>query len=83
MSPVCNLTAVWPYSNTPTGVTVVQYREKHKDTGAMIETAERLHALTRAHDVPLIINDRIDVALAVGAEGIHIGQDDMSTAPRH
>lgn len=59
------------------GVTTVQYREKHKDTGEMIEVAERLHALTRAHNVPLIINDRIDVALAVNAEGVHIGQDDM------
>ncbi|KAL1957191.1 hypothetical protein VTO42DRAFT_6225 [Malbranchea cinnamomea] len=62
------------------GVTVVQYREKHSDTGVMIETAKRLHTLTKAHNVPLIINDRVDVALAVGAEGVHIGQDDMSVA---
>ena len=47
----------------------------------MIEVAERLHALTRAHNVPLIINDRLDVALAVGAEGVHIGQDDMGMRP--
>ena len=60
------------------GVTIVQYREKHADTGRMIQIAVRLHAVTKRYDVPLLINDRIDVCLAVGAEGVHIGQDDMS-----
>ncbi|KAL2001906.1 hypothetical protein VTN02DRAFT_1030 [Thermoascus thermophilus] len=60
------------------GVTVVQYRDKHSDTGVLIETAKKLHKLTQAHGVPLIINDRVDVALAVGAEGVHLGQDDMN-----
>jgi len=60
------------------GVTVVQYRDKSSDTGVLIDTAKELHALTREHNVPLLINDRVDVALAVGAEGVHIGQDDMS-----
>lgn len=46
----------------------------------MIETAKKLHKITRAYDVPLLINDRVDVAVAVGAEGVHLGQDDMSTA---
>ncbi|CBF75182.1 bifunctional hydroxyethylthiazole kinase/thiamine-phosphate diphosphorylase [Aspergillus nidulans FGSC A4] len=59
------------------GVTVVQYRDKKSDTGAQIETARKLHRITQAHGVPLIINDRVDVALAVGAEGVHLGQDDM------
>ncbi|KAL9617446.1 MAG: hypothetical protein Q9160_007758 [Pyrenula sp. 1 TL-2023] len=59
------------------GVTIVQYRDKHSDTGEMIAMAERLHAITQKHNVPLIINDRVDVALAVGAEGVHLGQDDM------
>lgn len=59
------------------GVTVVQYREKHADTGAMIDIASKLHAVTQKHKVPLLINDRLDVCLAVGAEGVHIGQDDM------
>ncbi|KAL4979744.1 hypothetical protein BDW66DRAFT_157192 [Aspergillus desertorum] len=59
------------------GVTVVQYRDKESDTGAQIETAQKLHRITQAHGVPLIINDRVDVALAVGAEGVHLGQDDM------
>lgn len=59
------------------GVTLVQYRDKHADTGELIETANKLHEVTRRYKVPLLINDRIDVCLAVGAEGIHIGQDDM------
>lgn len=64
-----------------TGVTIVQYRDKHSDTGVLIETAKKLHKLTQAYNVPLIINDRVDVALAVGAEGVHLGQDDMSMVP--
>jgi thiamine-phosphate diphosphorylase len=59
------------------GVTCVQYREKHADTGEMIATANRLHEVTKKYKVPLLINDRIDVALAVGCEGVHIGQDDV------
>lgn len=59
------------------GVTIVQYREKHADTGELIATAKRLHAVTKKYNVPLLINDRIDVALAVGCEGVHIGQDDI------
>ncbi|GJC95396.1 Hydroxyethylthiazole kinase [Colletotrichum higginsianum IMI 349063] len=65
------------------GVTVVQYRDKTSDTGALVANARRLHAITRAAGVPLLINDRVDVALAVGCEGVHIGQDDMElTAAR-
>lgn len=59
------------------GVTCVQYREKHADTGDLVATAKKLHAVTRKYNVPLLINDRIDVALAVGCEGVHIGQDDL------
>jgi hypothetical protein len=59
------------------GVTCVQYREKTSDTGHMIAVASKLHDITKRHNVPLLINDRIDVALAVGCEGVHIGQDDM------
>ncbi|PYI05057.1 TMP-TENI-domain-containing protein [Aspergillus sclerotiicarbonarius CBS 121057] len=60
------------------GVTIVQYRDKKSDTGAQIETAKKLHQITKAYGVPLLINDRVDVALAVGAEGVHLGQDDMT-----
>lgn len=62
------------------GVTIVQYRDKHADTGHMIELAKRLHTVTRKYKVPLLINDRIDVALAAGVEGVHIGQDDITIA---
>jgi thiamine-phosphate diphosphorylase/hydroxyethylthiazole kinase len=60
------------------GVTVVQYRDKTSDTGVLIATGRKLHEVTRRRGVPLLINDRIDVALAVGCEGVHVGQDDMS-----
>ena len=59
------------------GVTCVQYRDKKSDTAVLVETARRLHAITQRFHVPLLINDRIDVALAVGCEGVHIGQDDL------
>ncbi|KAF2448142.1 TMP-TENI-domain-containing protein [Karstenula rhodostoma CBS 690.94] len=60
------------------GVTVVQYRDKTSDTGALIKTAKALHEKCKKHNVPLLINDRVDVALAVGCEGVHLGQDDMN-----
>ncbi|KAJ5143616.1 thiamine phosphate synthase superfamily [Penicillium bovifimosum] len=59
------------------GVTVVQYRDKFNDTGVQIEIARKLHQITKKFNVPLLINDRVDVALAIGAEGVHLGQDDM------
>ncbi|KAF6830531.1 hydroxyethylthiazole kinase [Colletotrichum plurivorum] len=59
------------------GVTCVQYRDKTSDTGDLVAVAKKLHEITSAHGVPLLINDRVDVALAVGCEGVHIGQDDM------
>lgn len=61
------------------GVTLVQYRDKVSDTGLLVSTARKLHAITRKYNVPLLINDRVDVALAVGCEGVHIGQDDLGT----
>ena len=62
------------------GVTLVQYRSKFKDGGPMYEEALALKALCDSYDVPLIINDRVDVALAVGAAGVHVGQDDLPCA---
>ena len=59
------------------GVTIVQFREKLSDTAQLIATGRKLHEITRKHNVPLLINDRVDVALAVGCEGVHIGQDDI------
>lgn len=59
------------------GVTAVQYREKSAGTRAMIEEARVLRELCRSAGVPFIVNDRVDVALAVDADGVHVGQDDM------
>ena len=59
------------------GVTLLQLREKDKTTREYISLAEKVHALTRRYNVPLIIDDRIDVAMAVDAEGVHLGQSDM------
>ncbi len=59
------------------GVTLLQLREKNKDTREYINLAKKVHILTKKYNVPLIIDDRIDVAMAVGAEGVHLGQSDM------
>ena len=61
-------------------VTLVQLRDKNGSTRAMIEEARALTAVLAPLDIPLLINDRVDVALAVEADGVHIGQDDMSPA---
>lgn len=62
------------------GVTVVQLREKHVDTREFVELARALKALLAPRGVPLLINDRVDVALACGADGVHVGQGDMHPA---
>ncbi|HDM8168717.1 TPA: thiamine phosphate synthase [Vibrio harveyi] len=59
------------------GVTMVQVREKHGDVCAFIERAQAVKDILKDTDVPLIINDRVDVALAVDADGVHLGQSDM------
>ena len=59
------------------GVTLLQLREKHDTTREYMALAEKVHAVTRAYGVPLIIDDRLDVAMAVDAEGVHLGQSDL------
>lgn len=59
------------------GVTILQLREKDKTTREYIELAQKVHNITNKYDVPLIIDDRVDVALAINAEGVHVGQSDM------
>jgi len=59
------------------GASVVQIREKTADTLDFYNLALKVKEITEKHDVPLIINDRVDVALAVDAEGVHVGQSDM------
>jgi thiamine-phosphate pyrophosphorylase len=60
------------------GATLVQLRDKVNDTGPMIAEARALKAALAPFGVPLIVNDRVDVALAAGADGVHVGQEDMS-----
>ena len=59
------------------GASLLQLREKDKTTREYISLAEKVHTLTKKYNVPLIIDDRVDVALAMGAEGVHLGQSDM------
>lgn len=59
------------------GVTVVQIREKTADTLDFYNLALKVKKITTKYNVPLIINDRVDVALAIDADGVHVGQSDM------
>ena len=59
------------------GATLIQLREKDKTTREYIALAEKVHTLTQKYNIPLIIDDRIDVAMAIEAEGVHLGQSDM------
>ena len=59
------------------GATLLQLREKEKSTREYIEIAQKVHEITKRYNVPLIIDDRVDVALAVDAEGVHVGASDM------
>src|SRR5262245_58339770 len=58
--------------------TLVQLRDKQGSTRVMTEEARALRSVLEPHGVPLIVNDRVDVALAAEADGVHIGQDDMA-----
>lgn len=55
----------------------MQYRDKTSDTAELVQIAKELHKVTKPANVPLLINDRVDVALAAGVEGVHVGQDDL------
>lgn len=63
------------------GVTIVQLRDPEAKGRALVEAARALIALLRPLGIPLIVNDRVDVALAADADGVHLGQDDMEPAP--
>ena len=60
------------------GATLVQLRDKRSDTRAMVERARAIKAALAPFNVPLLVNDRVDVALAAGADGVHVGQEDMA-----
>ncbi|KUO76029.1 MAG: thiamine-phosphate synthase [Desulfosporosinus sp. BRH_c37] len=59
------------------GVTLVQLREKSVSTLKFLQLARRVKEITSRYHIPLIINDRLDIALAVDADGLHVGQDDL------
>jgi len=59
------------------GATAIQFREKNKSSQELMKIAEELHRVTKKLKIPLIINDRIDIAQAVEAEGVHLGQEDI------
>ncbi|MHB9095835.1 MAG: thiamine phosphate synthase, partial [Eubacteriales bacterium] len=59
------------------GVTVLQYRAKNKTGREMLKECEKLKDLTGRYSIPFIVNDRLDLALAVDADGVHLGQDDL------
>ena len=59
------------------GATLIQLRDKQGATRRMIEQARAIMAVLAGTGVPLVVNDRVDVALAAGADGVHVGQDDM------
>jgi thiamine-phosphate pyrophosphorylase len=60
------------------GATLIQLRDKHGSTRRMIEAALEIKSALARTGVPLVINDRVDVALVAEADGVHVGQDDMS-----
>lgn len=62
------------------GATLIQLREKDRSTREYIDLARKVHAIAGRFHVPLIIDDRVDVALAADAEGVHLGQSDMPVA---
>ena len=62
------------------GVSLVQLRDPHAKTRELVEQARALLRLLQPAGVPLIVNDRVDVALAAGADGVHVGQADMSVS---
>jgi len=62
------------------GCTVIQLREKDCTSQEFYETGKRIHEITKRFNVPIIINDRVDIALAVDADGVHVGQSDLPAA---
>lgn len=62
------------------GVTCLQLREKELDSGSFFEEAEKIKLLCNKSNVPFIVNDNVEIAVKCGADGVHIGQEDMAAA---
>lgn len=73
IAPLAELAALAAYN----GATIIQYRDKTASTCQMIDQARTIVEALKGTGVPLVINDRVDVAMATGADGVHLGADDM------
>jgi thiamine-phosphate pyrophosphorylase len=62
------------------GVSIVQYRDKDCDNDVFVEVGREIRRITTAYGVPMVVNDRVDTVVAIGADGVHVGQDDMPAA---
>lgn len=62
------------------GVTMIQWREKSQPLRDVLEESRRLRALCREQGIPFVVNDRVDIALLLDADGVHVGQDDLPAA---
>ena len=62
------------------GATIIQFRDKELDSRALLDLSLQLRQLTRAHGATFIVNDRLDIALASDADGVHLGQADLPVA---
>ncbi|HDP36820.1 MAG TPA: thiamine phosphate synthase [Candidatus Atribacteria bacterium] len=60
------------------GATVIQFRDKEMEDSEAIEVCQKIHQLTKKKGVPFIVNDRVEIVKAVDADGVHLGQEDMS-----
>lgn len=65
------------------GATFIQLREKELDYDLFLEEAKEIKALCKLYNVPFVINDNVDIAIACGADGVHVGQDDMEAKKVH
>lgn len=59
------------------GVSIIQYRDKVSESGEIYKEALKLRKMTRTHAIPFIVNDHVDIAMAAGADGVHLGQEDL------
>lgn len=62
------------------GIKIIQYREKERKMGVMLEECRAIRRLTREYEATFIVNDHVDIALLVDADGVHVGQDDLPVA---
>ncbi len=59
------------------GAEMIQYRDKESDDHVFLETASKLQAICKSRNIPFIINDRVEIALEINADGVHVGQEDI------